>query len=1414
MMPSASSLVCGTEEGLVTVYDTEIMRPRYSWNAHKGIVQRVVRVGEDYLLTQGREGALTLWREGKAVRTRPISSTGFCRVTLTPDTKHAFLALDSDGEIACIRTDTLEIIRTFKPSFAGKKGMCWNLSVDDQYLYLGYESGDLVVFDHRDHIRQVAECKIHEEIISAIATHNRTIYTSSPDGTLARSQMLEGGELAAGQTTTSLECKSVGVLRRRASFKFVTPVIVTMATLFRRKKPPRTEEDQLFAEYRELEKRTVALSEGIKRWRASHINLCKGQKRMSTCLKQVNKIGLVQRVVRVGEDYLLTQGREGALTLWREGKAVRTRPISSTGFCRVTLTPDTKHAFLALDSDGEIACIRTDTLEIIRTFKPSFAGKKGMCWNLTVDDQYLYLGYESGDLVVFDHRDHIRQVAECKIHEEIISAIATHHSTIYTSSPDGTLARSQMLEGGELAAGQTTTSLECKSVGVLRVRDDGRVYVAVTMATLFRRKKPPRTEEDQLFAEYRELEKRTVALSEGIKRWRASHINLCKGQKRMSTCLKQVNKIGLDASSIARCVDLIITQRYKMLDEVHQTTQASVMRLHSLFSNMNTATKKRSQAKNEVESLRKKKDKLYKQHPIPAEKYQNTVKLLNSAEEKHTQSHNNLINVSVCILACNTSVQQFAPFARANQGVVMVGGQGCEYCTCMLLDVMLRLDEVHQTTQASVMRLHSLFSNMNTATKKRSQAKNEVESLRKKKDKLYKQHPIPAEKYQNTVKLLNSAEEKHTQSHTNLINDLRTISRGKYEYFEPCLESLLLAQLTYYRRVWKTLEPAIQEAADTESTLSCVDNMERLRSLSIVTGPQNNLKAKMLSRKSSDLRTISRGKYEYFEPCLESLLLAQLTYYRRVWKTLEPAIQEAADTESTLSCVDNMERLRSLSIVTGPQNNLKAKMLSRKCVLHFMLRRALASTTSKMSVESAKDAAAKRAIQENVTDGCRLGVGSGSTVVYAVKHLETLVKTAGFKVTCVPTSFQTIVYRLSTLGAEETVPIFLQQRLKNIGNPVQQQQEWGRGNSLVGTENNHIPISGIIFRSKIACVFHFMLRRALASTTSKMSVESAKDAAAKRAIQENVTDGCRLGVGSGSTVVYAVKHLETLVKTAGLKVTCVPTSFQARNLIIEAGLELSDLGRTPILDLVVDGADECDASLTLIKGGGGCQLQEKVVASAARRMVVIADYRKKSQHLGQQWSKGIPIEVLPMAYVPVMGKLTLKPDLGHDSNRRLFRPPVVTDNGNFVVDAKFNSPHNWDLLETKLCRTPGIVETGLFVDMAGMAYFGMQDGSVEVVHKPAKTGCVFIMKSFNMFVQHLKCFWKSPNIIAYDNNISSTALSLSRSMKFKAKMFDCNSVSRLHHVVAAVSKYCKNCALKLTSEKLEFILLLFQHSRP
>ena len=93
----------------------------------------------------------------------------------------------------------------------------------------------------------------------------------------------------------------------------------------------------------------------------------------------------------------------------------------------------------------------------------------------------------------------------------------------------------------------------------------------------------------------------------------------------------------------------------------------------------------------------------------------------------------------------------------------------------------------------------------------------------------------------------------------------------------------------------------------------------------------------------------------------------------------------------------------------------------------------------------------------------------------------------------------------------------------------------------------------------------------------------------------------------------------------------MPSSFQARQLIVQHGLVLSDLEITPELDIAIDGADEVDSNLTLIKGGGGCLLQEKIVINAAKEFVVVADYRKDSTDLGQQWAKGVPIEVLPLA---------------------------------------------------------------------------------------------------------------------------------------------------------------------------------------
>ncbi|XP_015256789.1 PREDICTED: ribose-5-phosphate isomerase [Cyprinodon variegatus] len=231
--------------------------------------------------------------------------------------------------------------------------------------------------------------------------------------------------------------------------------------------------------------------------------------------------------------------------------------------------------------------------------------------------------------------------------------------------------------------------------------------------------------------------------------------------------------------------------------------------------------------------------------------------------------------------------------------------------------------------------------------------------------------------------------------------------------------------------------------------------------------------------------------------------------------------------------------------------------------------------------------------------------------------------------------------------------------------------------------------------------------------------EEAKKLAAYSAVDNNVQNNHVVGVGSGSTVVYAVDRLAERVRQEKLNIVCVPTSFQARQLILKHGLMLSDLERHPELDVAIDGADEVDSELTLIKGGGGCLTQEKIVAGCSKFFVVIADYRKDSDALGQQWKKGVPIEVIPMAYVPV--SMTIAKHFGGEVSLRMAvskAGPVVTDNSNFILDWKFEHTHNWKEVNTAIKMIPGVVETGLFVNMAQQAYFGMEDGSVKVRKAP------------------------------------------------------------------------------------------------
>jgi ribose 5-phosphate isomerase A len=228
----------------------------------------------------------------------------------------------------------------------------------------------------------------------------------------------------------------------------------------------------------------------------------------------------------------------------------------------------------------------------------------------------------------------------------------------------------------------------------------------------------------------------------------------------------------------------------------------------------------------------------------------------------------------------------------------------------------------------------------------------------------------------------------------------------------------------------------------------------------------------------------------------------------------------------------------------------------------------------------------------------------------------------------------------------------------------------------------------------------------------KELIEQGKKNAAEKAVEDNVKKGMILGIGSGSTVVYAVKKIATLNKQNNLNLKCIPTSFQSYQLIVENGLELVSLDQYPNIDLDIDGADEIDKHLNLIKGGGGCLVQEKIVASNAKTLIIIADFRKDSQFLGEKWKEGVPIEVIPMAYVPIMNKIQ---ELGGNPNLRMAQAkagPLVTDNGNFIIDADFGIIKNPKKLNEKLKFIPGIVDTGLFIEMTSKAYIGQEDGSV------------------------------------------------------------------------------------------------------
>ncbi|SCC82200.1 ribose-5-phosphate isomerase RpiA [Saliniramus fredricksonii] len=228
-----------------------------------------------------------------------------------------------------------------------------------------------------------------------------------------------------------------------------------------------------------------------------------------------------------------------------------------------------------------------------------------------------------------------------------------------------------------------------------------------------------------------------------------------------------------------------------------------------------------------------------------------------------------------------------------------------------------------------------------------------------------------------------------------------------------------------------------------------------------------------------------------------------------------------------------------------------------------------------------------------------------------------------------------------------------------------------------------------------------------------MSGDDLKRMAAARAV-EAVTDGMRLGLGTGSTAHHFVALLGEKVR-GGLKVTGVPTSEATRAQALAEGIPLTTLDETPGLDLTVDGADELDATLRLIKGGGGALLREKIVAAASTRMIVIADASKKVETLGRF---ALPIEVNPfgleatrraVAHVLETHGLPTTLRLRTAAKDKAF----VTDGGHFILDAELGAIDAPEALAEALVAVPGVVEHGLFIGLATGAILAGDDGVVE-----------------------------------------------------------------------------------------------------
>ncbi|MEO5564064.1 MAG: ribose-5-phosphate isomerase RpiA [Chitinophagaceae bacterium] len=231
-----------------------------------------------------------------------------------------------------------------------------------------------------------------------------------------------------------------------------------------------------------------------------------------------------------------------------------------------------------------------------------------------------------------------------------------------------------------------------------------------------------------------------------------------------------------------------------------------------------------------------------------------------------------------------------------------------------------------------------------------------------------------------------------------------------------------------------------------------------------------------------------------------------------------------------------------------------------------------------------------------------------------------------------------------------------------------------------------------------------------------LAVDEIKKLVAEKAA-ELVERDMVLGIGSGSTVVHFITALSKKLK-AGLQCISVPTSSQTRLLATKHAIKLTELNDVSSIDLTIDGADEMDHGLQLIKGGGGYLLQEKMVAVASKKLVIIADHTKLKSHLG---IFPLPIEVIPYGWKQVKqhieGLYSIQTNLRTKEGK-----PFETDHGHYILDCSFKKISYPSTLNTSLHLIPGVVETGLFVDMCQQAIIGYEDGRIRIIKKELGIG--------------------------------------------------------------------------------------------